>query len=115
MSSIWSGRSSGLTAKELDAEIEKISHERGVINQGDDGISEARRSTVSSLTSVTPCIRIRMHPTVCQPKSLKMQFGSASGSGAQGTEEADANLAAESLSTSRGSQGNVHFGDRVSP
>jgi hypothetical protein len=41
MSSIWSGRSSGLTAKELDAEIEKISHERGLVHQGDDGISEA--------------------------------------------------------------------------
>jgi hypothetical protein len=41
MSAVWGGRSSGLTAKELDAEIEKISHERGLVNQGEDGISEA--------------------------------------------------------------------------
>jgi hypothetical protein len=40
MSSIWSGRSSGPDAEEA-AEIEKISRERGLINQGDDGISEA--------------------------------------------------------------------------
>ncbi len=43
MSEVFGGQvgAGGMTPKELDGAIEEISHERGLLHQGDDGIAEA--------------------------------------------------------------------------